>query len=183
MKTLFWVRLLAAVVLIAAPLSGKAADVNLPAGSTLDATLQSEINTKTAQNGQRFRMKTASGSIIYGHLSEVSAATPTKKAHVKFNFDLIQFDDGTRAPLSASLQGITQKKNINYVTGAGEALGGMIVGNILGKKLGTNVGGLVGLAGGALLASNTAYNIDIPAGAAAKITLTKSLVAGHPQAK
>jgi hypothetical protein len=178
-----FISFIASMLLVAAPLIGRAADVNLPAGSTLDATLQNEVNTKTAQDGQRFRMKTASGSIIYGHLSEVNAATPTRKAHVKFNFDLIQFDDGTRAPLSASLQGITQKKSINYATGAGEVLGGMILGNILGKKLGTNAGGLVGLAGGALLASNTAYNIDIPAGAAAKIVLTKSLVAGHPQAK
>ena len=165
------------------PSIAAAATVNYPAGSTIDAKLQQEISTKSAQEGQRFTMLTASGSKIYGHLSEVVAASPARKAHVKFNFDLIQFDDGTRTTLHASLAGITQKKATSYVTAAGEALGGMIVGNILGKKLGTNAGGLVGLAGGALLAANTAYNIDIPEGAAARIILTQPLVAGRPQAK
>ena len=179
-RTLLAVLTLTAMIV---PIPGLAANVNFPAGATIDATLQSEINTKTAQDGQRFVMKTASGSKIYGHLSEVAAGSPTKKAHVKLNFDTIKFDDGTRAQLAAQLAGITQKKQINYVQGAGEALGGMIVGNIIGKKVGTNLGGLVGLAGGALLAVNTSYNIDIPAGAAARLTLTQPLVAGHPQAR
>ena len=59
---------------------------------------------------------------------------------------------------------------------AGQALGGMIVGNILGKAVGTNAGGVVGLAGGALLASNTAYDIDIPAGSQVRMTLTQPLM-------
>jgi|SRR5579875_1096436 len=158
-----------------------AANVNFPAGATLTATLQNEINTKTAQDGQPFTMKTPSGSTIYGHLSEVVAATVTKKAHVKLNFDTIQFDDGMRAPLAAELASIAQKKQTSYLQAAGQAVGGMIAGNIVGKAMGTNVGGLIGLAGGALLAANTSYNIDIPAGAAARITLTAPLVAGHPQ--
>lgn len=179
-RSLFAAFALAALIV---PSAALAADVNLPAGATISATLQNGINTKTAQDGQQFTMKTASGSTIYGHLSEVAAGSPTKKAHVKLNFDTIQFDDGTRAQLAAELAAISQKKQINYVQGAGEALGGMIVGNILGKKLGTNIGGLVGLAGGALLAANTSYNIDIPAGAAARLTLKQPLIAGHPQSR
>ena len=174
---------LATLTIVAAPTFSAAVTVNYPAGSTIEATLQREITTKTAQDGQRFTMVTASGSTIYGHLSEVVAATPTRKAHVKLNFDTIQFPDRSRSQLSATLAGVAQKKQVSYGQAAGQVLGGLIVGNILGKNLGTNVGGLVGLAGGALLAANTAYNIIIPAGAVARITLTATLTVARPQAR
>jgi hypothetical protein len=147
-RSIFAALTLAALIV---PGAAIAANVNFPAGATLTATLQNEINTKTAQD--------------------------------KLNFDTIQFDDGTRAQLAAELAGIDQKKQTNYLQAAGQALGGMIAGNIVGKAVGTNVGGLIGLAGGALLAANTSYNIDIPAGATARITLTAPLVAGHPQSR
>lgn len=153
-----------------------AVPVNDPAGSTLDAKLVAEVSSKTARDGDRFTMVTASGSTIYGHLSGVVRASPTRKASLRFNFDLIQFPDGRRAPLHAALSGIAMKHPVNYGQAAAQALGGMVVGNIVGKKLGTNAGGLVGLAGGAVLAVNTAYDLDIPAGAPARISLTQPLV-------
>jgi hypothetical protein len=152
-----------------------AAASTLPRGAVITATLQREIDTKTAWNGERFTMVTSSDSVMYGHLSQVVRSSATRKAHVKFDFDWIRFPDGTRASLHAHLTGITKVKRPNYVRGAAEVLGGMIVGNIIGKKLGTNAGGAIGLAGGALLAANTAYNIDIPQGAEAQIMLTEPL--------
>jgi hypothetical protein len=169
------------LTIVAAPTFLAAHDVNYPAGASIEGTIQTEINTKTAQDGQQFTMVTASGSTIYGHLSEVAAASLTRKAHVKLNFDRIRFPDGTRSPLAATLAGVAQKKQVSYGQAAGQVLGGLIVGNIIGKTLGTNIGGLVGLAGGALLAANTSYNIIIPAGAVARITLDEPLTAGRPQ--
>jgi len=157
--------------------------VELPAGTTIGGRIQQEINSKTAMDGQRFTMVTNSGSTIYGHLSEVARGDVGRKAHLKLNFDSIRFSGGGTAPINASLTAVAQQKNINYTQAAGQVLGGMIVGNIAGKAIGTNLGGLVGLAGGALLAKNTAYNIDIPQGATAQIVLNSSLSTGHPQAR
>ena len=159
-----------------------AATANFPAGSTLSGTIQQDINTKTAQDGQRFTMVTPSGSVIIGHLSEVDRANIGRKAHVKLNFDDIRFGDGTSAPIRAKLIGVQQHKKVNYVQAAGQVLGGMIVGNIVGKAIGTNLGGLVGVAGGGLLAANTSTNIEIPSGAQAQIQLTEPLVV-RPQAR
>jgi hypothetical protein len=174
--------LLALLALWIAPVAVLAASANFPAGTTLNGTIQQDINSKTAQDGQRFTMVTPSGSKIVGHLSEVDRANIGRKAHIKLNFDKIRFTDGTSVPLSATLVGVTQHKQVNYVQAAGQVLGGMVVGNIIGKAVGTNLGGLVGVAGGGLLAANTSTNIDIPAGAAAQIQLTEPLVV-RPQAR
>lgn len=172
--------LLLSTVLLAAPAG--AATANFPAGATLSGSIQQDINTKTAQDGQRFTMVTPSGSVIIGHLSQVDRANVGRKAHVKLNFDDIRFTDGTSVPIHAKLIAVGQHKKVNYVQAAGQVLGGMIVGNIVGKAVGTNLGGLVGVAGGALLAANTSTNIDIPSGSQAQIQLTEPLVV-RPQAR
>lgn len=154
----------------------RAANVNLSAGTTIDASVQQDINSKTAQDGQTFTAVTPSGSRIRGHLSQVERANLGRKAHLTLNVDTITFSDGTTAPLNAEVIGVGTKKQTNYVQAAGTALGGMIVGNILGKAIGTNVGGLVGLAGGGLLAANTSSNIEVPAGSTIRIKLNAPLV-------
>lgn len=154
----------------------RAATVDLPAGATIDGTLQREINTKTAQDGQRFSILTSSGSRIIGHLAQVDRANIGRKAHVKLVLDDIRLPDGTSAPINATVIGISTHRQTNYVQAAGQVLGGMIVGNIIGKAIGTNLGGLVGVAGGGLLAANTSSNIDIPAGAPVRIKLNAPLV-------
>lgn len=159
-----------------------AASVDLPAGSTIDGTVQQDLSSRTAEDGQTFTVLTSSGSHIYGHLSQVVRATPTRKAHLKLNLDRIRFSDGTVAPLDAEIIGVTQNRRTNYVQAAGQVLGGMIVGNIIGKAVGTNLGGLVGVAGGGLLAANTASNIEIPAGSPMRVRLNAPLVV-RPQAR
>lgn len=171
------------VLAVALPAAALAQAYYKPAGATITGAIQQDLNTKTAQDGQRFTMVTDGGSVIYGHLSQVARANIGRKAHMKLNFDSIRFPDGSYSPLHASLEGVSSKKQVNYVQAAGQALGGMIVGNILGKAIGTNAGGLVGLAGGALLAANTSTNIDVPAGATATIRLNAPISSGHPQAR
>jgi hypothetical protein len=167
--------LLPAALTLALGMPALAASVNYPAGSTIDATVSHEIASRTARDNDAFTLVTPSGSTIYGHLSEVVRATPTRKAHLKLNIDAIRFPNGARSPLHATLTGVTTKRPVKYGQAAAQVVGGMIVGNILGKTVGTNAGGLIGLAGGALLAANTAYDLVIPAGAAARITLTEPL--------
>ena len=154
-----------------------------PAGATITGAIQQDINSKTAEEGQRFTMVTSGGATIYGHISQVDRANWGKKAHLKLNFDSIHFPDGSYARLDATLENVQSHKEVNYGQAAGQAVGGMIVGNILGKAIGTNAGGAVGLVGGGLLAANTATNIDIPAGANATIRLNEPIQSGHPQAR
>jgi hypothetical protein len=169
--------------LIGLPTVASAQGAAHPAGTTFTGTLQTDINPKTAQSGQRFTMVTDGGSRIYGHISEVDRANIGRKAHLKLNFDWIRFPDGSTSPLHASLESVQQKTQVNYGQAAGQVLGGMIVGNVLGKAVGTNLGGLAGLAGGALLAKNTSTNIDIPAGSQATIRLNSAVTSAHPQAR
>ncbi|MGA3037223.1 MAG: hypothetical protein ABSE64_07025 [Vulcanimicrobiaceae bacterium] len=154
-----------------------------PAGAQITGTIQQELRSKTAQSGDQFTMVTSGGSTIYGHLSQVDRANIGRKAHLKLNFDTIRFPDGSTSRIHATVVAVQQHKQTNYTRAAGTALGGMIVGNILGKAIGTNAGGAIGLVGGGLLAANTANDIDIPAGAQATIQLTQPLSSGHPQAR
>jgi hypothetical protein len=177
MKLRAFFGLLAMLAALIGPGLARAANVDLPAGTTIDGTIQQELNSKTAEDGQRFTMVTSSGSRIRGHLSQVARATVTgRKAHMKLNVDTITFGDGTSAPIDADIIAVSQKKQTNYVQAAGQVLGGMIVGNIIGKAVGTNLGGLVGVAGGGLLAANSSSNIVVPAGSAARIKLNAPLV-------
>ena len=62
----------------------------------------------------------------------------------------------------------------------------MVVGNVLGKAIGTNVGGLFGVAGGALLASNTAsqHRYSVAGAPITVSSLTQGLLSsGRPQAR
>jgi outer membrane lipoprotein SlyB len=172
-----------ALALTGAPLIASAQTYYKAAGETISGTLQQDINTKTAQDGQRFTVRTDGGSTIYGHLTQVDRANIGRKAHVKLNFDWIRFPNGATSPLHASVESVQQKTQVNYGQAAGQVLGGMIVGNIIGKKIGTNLGGLVGLAGGALLAKNTSTNIDIPAGSQMTVRLNSAISSAHPQAR
>lgn len=169
--------------LLFAPTVASAQAYYKPAGATMTGTIQQEINTKTAQSGQRFTVVTSGGSYIYGHISQVDRANIGRKAHVKLNFDSIRFPDGSTSRLHATVESVQQKTQVNYGQAAGQVLGGMIVGNILGKAVGTNLGGIAGLAGGALLAKNTATNIDIPAGSQVTIRLNEPISSAHPQAR
>jgi len=171
------------IALIAAMTAAQAANVNLPVGSQIDSTLQQDLNSKTAQDGQAFTLVTPSGSRISGHLSGVHRATITgRKASLNLNVDTITFSDGTTAPIDAEVIGVGQHKQTNYVQAAGQVLGGMVVGNVIGKAIGTSLGGLVGVAGGALLAANSSSNIDVPQGAQVRLKLNAPLVV-RPQAR
>lgn len=168
------------VLLMAALTSARAMDVSFPAGATIDGTLQQEIDSKSAQDGQRFAIRTASGTIINGHLSQVVGAKVGRKAHLTLNLDTIRFSDNTSLPIRAQVIGVEQKRQTNIGQAAGTILGGMIAGNILGKAIGTNAGGLIGIGAGGLLAANTSSNLTIPAGSVIRIKLDAPLVSGSP---
>ena len=124
---------LATASIVAAALQPACAmNVNLPAGYVLNGTMQQDIDTKTAQDGQRFTIITPAGSVINGHLSQVERANVGRKAHVTLNLDTIRFTDGTSTGLSADVIALEQHKTTNAAQAIGTVLGAMIVGNIIG---------------------------------------------------
>jgi hypothetical protein len=173
-----YLSLVVTVVMLATPTVALAMDVNFPTGATLDGRLQQEISTQRARDGQKFTMVTPSGSRIKGHLSEVQRANFGRKSHLKLNIDTITFTDETSLPISAEVIGVSQTKQTNYAQAAGTVLGSMIVGNIVGKAIGTNLGGLIGVAGGSLLAANTSQNIILSGDSFIRIRLKAPLVSG-----
>jgi hypothetical protein len=166
----------AALVVSAAPMGALAVNVSMDSGTLISGHVERELSSKTAQDGDRFAVRTDSGAVIYGHLSQVARANVGHKAHLNLNFDRIRFSDGTSAPIAAKLVSVAKTAKTNYVRAAGTVLGGMIAGNILGKAIGTNAGGALGVVGGGLLAANTASDIVVPQDAAIEVQLTQPLV-------
>lgn len=175
---------------------GAAALADVPAGAVINATLQQTLDTKTSKVGDPVLMTIASispdtafdpnlkGATIRGHVSQVVAATPTKKAYLGIAFDTVTLADGRTFPFPATITALKKKKSVNIPQAAGEVLAGMIVGNILGKSVGTGAGGAVGAAGGAVYASSMATNFKIPQNSTVQMKTTNviSLGAPHPQA-
>jgi hypothetical protein len=60
----------------------------------------------------------------------------------------------------------------NALKEVGGAVAGMLVGNMIGKTIfHTGIGGLLGAAGGFLIAKNNHQNVVVPAGTAVRVTL------------
>ncbi|MGH7708486.1 MAG: hypothetical protein ACREM6_11265 [Vulcanimicrobiaceae bacterium] len=169
---IFTAALLAATLMPVAALAA----TNLPAGTQINGVVQQSLDTKSAYNGQKFTIVTQNGSTINGHLSQVVKSSISHKAHMTLNIDSIQFSNGTSAPLAAKVTNVAEKKSINIARAAGSLIVGNIAGNMLGHAIGVKgVGGLVGLAGGALYAANTARDIQVPKDAKITIQLTEAL--------
>ena len=167
-------------------LCGIAGAVTISEGTTINATLASEITSKSAHDGDAFHMTangiptsngaTANNVTIYGHVTDIVKSSLTKKAHLTLVPDRIRFSNGTTAPIDAKIVDYQKKQKTNIGSVAAEAIGGMLVGNYLGKHIGTNLGGFVGLAGGVLYAANTASDIVVPQGTTVTMKLNAPIV-------
>ncbi|MBV9102669.1 MAG: hypothetical protein JO060_03705 [Candidatus Eremiobacteraeota bacterium] len=157
--------------------------VTINQGTQVNCTLQNQVDSKMKDgdtftcttNGLRDANDNDVHGTIYGHISEVVAANYAKKAHVKMNFDRIRFSDGSSAPIDASLVSVDKRNQTNGLRAATTIVGAMIAGNILGKAIGTNIGGLLGTGAGVLLASNTGSDIVVPQYANVKLSLNRTL--------
>jgi hypothetical protein len=169
---------------LALSLATAAFAVTIEQNTQIQCTLQQGLDSKSAHDGDTFTCTTngltdADGQpihgTIYGHLSEVNAASYGQKAHMKLNFDRIRLADGSSAPISASLIDVEKRNNTNGLRAATEIIGAMIAGNIIGKAMGTNYGGIVGTGAGILYAANTANDISVPQYATVKMNLNETV--------
>ena len=149
-------------------------------GTTLNGTIQQTIDTKSANVGQTVSLinvasANGSGSIVGarldGTVTQVVRAGQGRTAQLKMRFTRLRTADGKTYAVDGIVTGMKEQTKSNLTKEAAGAVGGMIVGNILGKTLGVKGGGLVGAAGGFLMMKNSKENMTVPAGSVVSVQL------------
>jgi len=171
------------------------AQQTLPQGAVVKGSLTQPLSSKSANVGDGFTLVhvnsqdgSVTGATIYGHVAAVQRAATGHPGQMQLAFDRIQFADGTSTDVRGQTISMSQKQQgpNPAVRDAIGAVGGMIVGNIIGKWIGTptNVGGLAGAAGGFLIANNMHDDFAVPSGSTIGLRLSQPIVrpqAGVPQ--
>jgi hypothetical protein len=176
-----------------ASLAGAAGAVTLDQNSQISGTLQNDLSSKTAKDGDTFTVVTTSAQTsagtsvpltIYGHVSEVVKQGVTQKAHLKLNFDRVALSDGSSAPIDAKLVSMQAKQQTNAAKAIGAVVVGDLLGNWIGKSMGSNAGWAVGAAGGFLYAGTMSSDVLVPNGSTVVMQLLQPVTilrqAGEP---
>lgn len=173
---------LTAILLFVAPTF---AATLLPSGSNIVAITNSDLNSGSAKVGQRISMTVhppyppggsrLAGATIEGYVSVAQPAGQGRNPKLELDVKTIQYASGARVPISAMISKIEVKQASNVAKEIAGAGGGMLIGNWIGKTLGTNAGGALGAIGGYLLTSNSKTNFDVPTGSKVYLQLTQAL--------
>lgn len=170
----------------------------VPAGTRLQAVLDSPISGRSSRSGERFSM-TVDGpgeyrdARIEGTLSQVSAYGNGRSAEVRVDFDTIRLRNGQTAPFDAVLESVRAPGGTTFrvdaENGAAEdrsgktiqqgAIGaalGAVIGAIAGGGKGAAIGAVVGGAGGAILAQGREPYIELPAGTQVTVLVTSGRI-------
>lgn len=156
-----------------------AAQAALTSGSLLNGTLNQNLSSNHAYRGEPVSLynvtsNDGSGSVVrgklFGYVKSVQPAAQGRPGKIELRFTTLVLPSGATYNVSTTVtQTNTQTKN-NTLKEAGGALAGMLVGNMLGKTIfHTGAGGLIGAAGGFLLAKNNRQNVNIPAGSVVQV--------------
>jgi hypothetical protein len=157
------------------------ASAALQAGSLLNGTLNQNLSSNHAYVGQPVSLSNVtsddgSGSVVggtlYGSVTSVQKAGQGRQGKIAMVFTrLVTRSGATYAVNTTVTKTATSTKN-NTLKEAGGAVAGMLVGNMIGKTIfHTAGGGIVGAAGGFLLAKNNNSDINIPAGSAVQVQI------------
>lgn len=153
-------------------------------GMQFEGTLSQSVSSRDAWVGEQLVLvnvnsvdQTITGARMFGRVVEVQKPGQGRNAEVLIRFDTLQMPNGTLYPVIGEVTHVQVKTQNNAAKEVLGTFGGMIVGNILGKWLGTNAGGVLGAAGGYLVAKNSREDVTIPANS----TVSVRLVPPHPQ--
>jgi hypothetical protein len=166
----------------ATPPEGQApqhAGIYAPApGTQFGGTLMQGVSSKTAHVGDQVvlvNVNSLDGSIagarMFGRVAATQHAGQGQSGQVYLSFDTLQLSNGAIYPIAGEVTQVSVKTASNGPKEALGALGGMIVGNIFGKWIGTNYGGVFGAAGGYLVAKNNRADVSIPANSSVNVRL------------
>ncbi len=145
----------------------------LPPGTSIVGTLSRDISTATAQIGDTFAIDlmppypnddpSFANAYIRGHVGSVTRAGQGTQAQLGLSLDQLVFADGRTMPISGYVTAVDEQHKSALLQQAVGALGGMLVGNALGKILfRTNAGGAAGAVGGFLYANNLKTDFTVP---------------------
>ena len=132
-------------------------DFIVPNGVVLSGTLDTEIDTKTSQNNDRFKMTVTSpsdyrGAMIEGYISSVERpGRVTGNGNVTFNFERITLRDGSTYDFAGFLQSVTDRNGkIIAVDQEGTVSGGSQTRETVKRGgIGAGIGAIIGaIAGG-----------------------------------
>jgi len=141
-------------------------------GMRFTGTLWQTVSSKTANVGDPVVLtnvissdESITNAKMFGHVVAVTRAGQGRNPQIYLAFDNLQLANGTMYPVAGEVTQLQVKTPNNGAKEALGALGGMIVGNVLGKWIGapTNVGGIAGAAGGYVVAKNSKQDVTIPA--------------------
>lgn len=163
-----------------------AAKLPIPSGSVINTILGTDLNTASAYLGQPITLtvqqqsqgaqSALAGATIYGKVVEAQAASQGTNAAIQIAVDSIALaGSADPQPLAAKILKIDPTSASMIAKEAGGALAGMLIGNWIGKSYGSKAGGLIGAAGGYLLAANSKANVRVPAGTPVTLQLTNEL--------
>ena len=174
------------------PMAAAAGPGQLSAGTMVSSKMNSTIDSGSAHAGDRFTMTVISpfpnnnnvygNAQLYGHVTRVIAAGQGQNPALEFNIDRLVLADGRQAALSMMVQSQETQRHNNVGNVALTALGGMIVGNIIGKTIfKSNLGGAVGLIAGALYANNKRTNVSLRKGSVVVAEVRQTVALLNPK--
>ncbi|HEY7993418.1 MAG TPA: stalk domain-containing protein [Candidatus Eremiobacteraceae bacterium] len=163
-----------------------AAKPPIPSGSIINATLDTALDTANAYIGQAITLtvpqnaqgmpSALAGATIYGKVIEAQAAAQGTNPSVQIAVDSIALaNSADPQPIAANVLKVDPTHGSMIAKEAEGTLGGMLLGNWIGKSMDSNQGGLIGAVGGYLLTSNSKNNITVPSGTPVTLQLTDAL--------
>jgi hypothetical protein len=160
----------------------------IPAGQEIDARIERELTSDTAQVEDRFTATTVvdlyqgndvlipAGSMLRGVVSSVNKATRTdRKGSLTVAFDQVTIR-GRNYPIRATVSQALESEGIKGEAGkigAGAGVGA-IIGGILGGAKGALLGVLIG--GGGTIAATEGQDVKLPAGTVLRVRFEQPLV-------
>ena len=154
--------------------------------------INSTIDSGSAHAGDKFSLTvltpypsnntTYTNAQLYGHVTRVISAGQGQNPVLEFGIDRIVLANGRQANVSMLLQSQETQRHNNVGNVAVTAVGGMIIGNMLGKSLfKSNLGGAAGLIAGALYANNKKTNVSLRQGSVVVTEVRQTVALVYPR--
>jgi len=173
------VGLAAVLAVVASVTSTVVAQAAPTSGGYYNGQLVNPIDSRTAYVGERVQLSAVSGpgvsgGILYGTVTKVVHAGQGRPGQLQVTFNRFVTGSGTYA-----VDGVVTNANAQTKNNAGKevvgAVAGMLVGNAIGKTVfHSGIGGIVGAAGGFLIAKNNRQDVTISKNATMQVKLLSS---------
>jgi hypothetical protein len=178
--------LLALALLVPAPASA-AETVLAQKGAEVDGTLTTTLSSKSSHDGDAFTLDAKDtwfhknplpkGSLIEGHVEQVSPASPAHKASMVVVIDDVKLPDGTTAPFNAKVVSFKEfEPRTHHIRDTMFVLGGAVGGHLLSKHTGVKGGTFGGAAAGFALAASMKSDITVKRGTLVKLRAQDPIV-------